>query len=99
MNSHVLKMLVMTTACFNGFAVAANAQSDQSSAARCPVGYSLISTVCIQSNTGDVVTARDVDAAERPCPSGYWATQGQCVNLSTGDVDQAPQATADSRKE
>src|SRR5262245_41694582 len=81
----------------------ATAQSQNPTGPRCPAGYWLMGSLCLNSSTGDVVNAEPAPASataqsQNPtsprCPAGYWLMGSLCLNSSTGDVVNADAAAA-----
>jgi hypothetical protein len=71
--------------------IAAAAQSPERTDLRCPVGYWLMQSLCLNSSTGDVVYAEPAAASrvllEPGCAPGYWRLDSQCHSPATGDVE------------
>ena len=66
-------------------------QSQSPTDPRCPAGYWLMAPVCIDPDTGDVVSASPPApsrvASEPGCAPGYWRLDRLCLSPSTGDVE------------
>jgi hypothetical protein len=71
--------------------IAAAAQSQERTVLRCPAGYWLMQSLCLNSSTGDVVYAEPAAASrvllEPGCAPGYWRLDSQCHSPATGDVE------------
>src|SRR5262245_44261917 len=69
-------------------AVMSQAQGTQS---RCPVGYWLMESLCLNNSTGDVVYAAPSGpssiVAVPGCRPGYWRLDSLCQSPSTGDIE------------
>jgi hypothetical protein len=69
----------------------ATAQSQSSTDLRCPAGYWLMQSLCLNNSTGDVVYPEPAAASrvllERGCAPGYWRLDSLCLNSATGDVE------------
>jgi hypothetical protein len=67
------------------------AQSQDPASPRCPAGYWLMQTLCLNSSTGDVVNAAPAPASatafEPGCAPGYWRLGKLCLSSETGDVE------------
>jgi hypothetical protein len=67
------------------------AQSQPPPNARCPQGYWLMESVCVNQETGDVVAASPAAPAravlDPGCAPGYWRYGRLCLSPSTGDVE------------
>lgn len=70
---------------------AATAQSRDPTNPRCPAGYWLMESLCLNNATGDVVNAAPAAAPriafEPGCAPGYWRLGSLCLNSATGDVE------------
>jgi hypothetical protein len=59
----------------------------------CPATYWLMGTLCLNSDTGDVVMASTPEtnriASRQGCRPGYWRMAGVCLDLESGDVELA----------
>jgi hypothetical protein len=66
-------------------------QSQSPTDQRCPAGYWLMAPVCVDLDTGDVVSASPPapsPVASAPgCAPGYWRLGKLCHSPSTGDVE------------
>jgi hypothetical protein len=69
----------------------AAAESQNPTGPRCPAGYWLMGSLCLDSSTGDVVNAAPAApsaiALEPGCPPGYWRLDSLCLSSETGDVE------------
>jgi hypothetical protein len=66
-------------------------QSQSPADPHCPAGYWLMAPVCVDLDTGDVVSASPPApspvASEPGCAPGYWRLGKLCHSPSTGDVE------------
>jgi hypothetical protein len=71
----------------------ATAQSQDPASPRCPEGYWLMESLCLNGSTGDVVNAASAAASamavEPGCAPGYWRLDRLCHSSETGDVELA----------
>jgi hypothetical protein len=62
----------------------------------CPAGYWLMAPVCVDLDTGDVVSASPPApspvASEPGCAPGYWRHDKLCLSPTTGDVELVDEA-------
>jgi hypothetical protein len=74
-------------------ATPAEAQYQSQLSGRCPAGYWLLEPVCINQDTGDVVSATPSRVTpvvfDRGCAPGYWRLADLCLSPATGDVELA----------
>jgi hypothetical protein len=80
--------IIIVVGCLSAAGIA---QSQSSANARCPQGYWLMEPVCVNQETGDVVTASPAPppriVREPGCAPGYWRLDNLCISPSTGDVE------------
>jgi hypothetical protein len=81
-------LLSLVTCC-----LAMPARAQDVTTLQCPAGHWHFASVCIDSVTGDVVSAaaaQDLRAgAEAGCAPGYWRHGEVCISLASGDVEMA----------
>jgi hypothetical protein len=69
----------------------ATAQSQDPASPRCPEGYWLMESLCVNGSTGDVVKAAPAApsaiALGPGCAPGYWRLDNLCLSSETGDVE------------
>jgi hypothetical protein len=69
----------------------ATAQSQDPASPRCPEGYWLMGSLCLNSSTGDVVNAAPAAPSAITlgpgCAPGYWRLESLCLSSETGDVE------------
>jgi hypothetical protein len=70
------------------------AQSQKPAGPRCPAGYWLMQSLCLNNATGDVVNAAPAGITTRVvsvqgCAPGYWRLEEVCLSDATGDVELA----------
>jgi hypothetical protein len=69
----------------------ATAQTPDPASLRCPEGYWLMESLCLNGSTGDVVNAAPAAASavalEPGCAPGYWRLDSLCLSSETGDVE------------